>query len=146
MTYAINVKCYEVKTTAKSAFYVASKSYGDVEKLVNENVALESIIEIKLLGDFFCFELASDNNKYSLDLVGTKIIHTELSPRAKNCLSAEGLHTLYDITKTTKRKLGSIPNLGKVTVNEISDYLRKIGVKMNCEERVLFREVNNDKN
>ena len=47
-----------------------------------------------------------------------------ISPRAGNCLRAEGFETVGDIREYTDVELTKIPNFGKVSLLELKDMLR----------------------
>lgn len=59
-----------------------------------------------------------------------------LSTRTKNCLQNDGYTTLGDITVRTKGQLMRLPNLGKMSLTEIEDGLKSLGLKFAGVETV----------
>jgi DNA-directed RNA polymerase alpha subunit len=61
----------------------------------------------------------------------TRIENLELSVRAENCLKAEGINTIEELCTKPRNYLRKLPNLGKITLNEIIDALaaRKLKLK-----------------
>ena len=54
----------------------------------------------------------------------------ELSVRSMNGLKLEGFKTVGDLTKSTKQYLRRIPNIGKMSVNEIEEVLKNLGLQL----------------
>ena len=54
----------------------------------------------------------------------------ELSVRSMNGLKLEGFKTVGDLTKSTKQYLRRIPNIGKMSVNEIREALKNLGLEL----------------
>lgn len=70
------------------------------------------------------------------ELDKVKIDVLDLSVRASNCLKRANIYTLADLTERTEDDLAKIRNLGKKSVDEIIEKLRKEGydLKSNDEE------------
>lgn len=64
---------------------------------------------------------------------GTHVEELELSARATNCLKAGGIKTIEELCTKTHWELRKIPNLGKVTINEIITELAKRKLKLKGE-------------
>jgi DNA-directed RNA polymerase alpha subunit len=56
---------------------------------------------------------------------GTDVDDLELSARAMNCLKAEGIKTIEQLCTYSWKELRNMPNLGKITTQEIIDELAK---------------------
>ena len=54
----------------------------------------------------------------------------ELTVRAENCLHAEDIHTIKELTDRTEVELLRIANLGKKTLKEIKEVLASRGLKL----------------
>lgn len=63
---------------------------------------------------------------------GTDVYELELSARATNCLRAAGIKTIEELCTKTWKELRKLPNLGKITLQEIVDALaeRKLKLKL----------------
>lgn len=58
------------------------------------------------------------------------INNLELTVRAANCLHAENIHTITELTRKTEVELLRIANLGKKTLKEIKEVLAERGLKL----------------
>ena len=54
----------------------------------------------------------------------------ELSVRSMNGLRLEGFKTVGDLTKSTKKYLRRIPNIGKMSANEIEQAVKDLGLEL----------------
>jgi DNA-directed RNA polymerase alpha subunit len=66
-------------------------------------------------------------------LKGTRVEELELSVRAENCLKAEGIYTIEELCTKPRNYLRKLPNLGKITLNEIIDALAERKLKLKGE-------------
>jgi DNA-directed RNA polymerase alpha subunit len=64
---------------------------------------------------------------------GTRIEELELSVRAENCLKADSIKTIEELCTKTRSELRNIPNLGKITINEITDALAQRKLRLTGE-------------
>lgn len=58
----------------------------------------------------------------------------EMTVRTTNCLKAEGILMVNDLTKRTEVELLKTPNLGKRSLSEIKDTLRDFGLSLGTRE------------
>ena len=56
-----------------------------------------------------------------------------LRVRTQNCLKDEKIYYIGDLVKRNERDLLKTPNLGKVTLNEIKEFLSKYSLSLNME-------------
>lgn len=56
-----------------------------------------------------------------------------LRVRTQNCLKDEKIYYIGDLVKRNERDLLKTPNLGKVTLNEIKEFLAKYSLSLNME-------------
>jgi hypothetical protein len=68
------------------------------------------------------------NNKGKL--FSYSVTDLNLDVRAMNCLEAEGIHTIGDLCNQHTYDLRKIPNLGKITLNNIINALAEHGLKL----------------
>jgi DNA-directed RNA polymerase alpha subunit len=68
------------------------------------------------------------NNKGKL--FSYSVTDLNLDVRAMNCLEAEGIHTIGDLCNQHTYDLRKIPNLGKITLNNIVNALAEHGLKL----------------
>jgi len=61
---------------------------------------------------------------------GTRIEELELGARAENCLKAEGIKTIEELCTKAHAELRNVPNLGKITIQEIRDALAERKLKL----------------
>lgn len=54
----------------------------------------------------------------------------ELTIRGVNCLLGEGINTIGELLTKRKKDLRYVPNLGRVTLNEIEERLSERGLKL----------------
>ena len=54
----------------------------------------------------------------------------ELSVRSMNGLRLEGFKTVGDLTKSTKKYLRRIPNIAKMSANEIEEAVKNLGLEL----------------
>jgi DNA-directed RNA polymerase alpha subunit len=64
---------------------------------------------------------------------GTRIEELELGARAENCLKAEGIKTIEELCAKARAELRNVPNLGKITIQEIIDALAERKLKLKGE-------------
>jgi DNA-directed RNA polymerase subunit alpha len=72
--------------------------------------------------------LEEKNNKNKLR--SYSVTDLNLDVRAMNCLEAEGIHTIGDLCNQHTYDLRKIPNLGKITLNNIINALAEHGLKL----------------
>ena len=72
--------------------------------------------------------LEEKNNKNKLR--SYSVTDLNLDVRAMNCLEAEGIHTIGDLCNQHTYDLRKIPNLGKITLNNIVNALAEHGLKL----------------
>ena len=72
--------------------------------------------------------LEERNNKNKLRFYS--VTDLNLDVRAMNCLEAEGIHTIGDLCNQHTYDLRKIPNLGKITLNNIVNALAEHGLKL----------------
>lgn len=60
----------------------------------------------------------------------TPIARLPFRTRTKNVLESAGLLTLGDLTQATKFSLYRKPNIGRIVVNEVRDFLQDIGLDL----------------
>jgi DNA-directed RNA polymerase subunit alpha len=72
--------------------------------------------------------LEEKNNKNKLR--SYSLTDLNLDVRAMNCLEAEGIHTIGDLCNQHTYDLRKIPNLGKITLNNIINALAEHGLKL----------------
>ena len=72
--------------------------------------------------------LEERNNKNKLRFYS--VTDLNLDVRAMNCLEAEGIHTIGDLCNQHTYDLRKIPNLGKITLNNIINALAQHGLKL----------------
>jgi DNA-directed RNA polymerase alpha subunit len=75
---------------------------------------------------------AKKKGRKELDLA-TPVEHLELSKRAKNALTNDGVRTLRDLLPKTEAELLLIPNLGRCSLSEITAALAKRGLRLGME-------------
>tara|TARA_R100000808_G_scaffold21649_1_gene46808 strand:+ start:490 stop:909 length:420 start_codon:yes stop_codon:yes gene_type:complete len=64
------------------------------------------------------------------DALNKRIEDLEMSIRSMNGLKLEGFKTVGDLTKSTEQYLRRIPNIGKMSVNEIKSVLKDLGLEL----------------
>ena len=64
------------------------------------------------------------------DILNKGIEDLEMSIRSMNGLKLEGFKTVGDLTKSTEQYLRRIPNIGKMSVNEIKSVLKDLGLEL----------------
>ena len=64
------------------------------------------------------------------DILNKRIEDLEMSIRSMNGLKLEGFKTVGDLTKSTEQYLRRIPNIGKMSVNEIKSVLKDLGLEL----------------
>ncbi len=64
------------------------------------------------------------------DILNKRIEDLEMSIRSMNGLKLEGFKTVGDLTKSTEQYLRRIPNIGKMSVNEIKSVLEDLGLEL----------------
>jgi DNA-directed RNA polymerase alpha subunit len=65
---------------------------------------------------------------------GRRVDALELSVRASNCLRAAGIHTIGDLTSTTRTQLLNLKHFGRRSLNEVLGVLDDLGLKLRKEE------------
>ena len=58
-------------------------------------------------------------------------------------MKLEGFKTVGDLTKSTKQYLRRIPNIGKMSVNEIEEVLKNLGLKLGMGDQPLPEKTKN---
>tara|TARA_R100000988_G_C3854601_1_gene96468 strand:- start:58 stop:477 length:420 start_codon:yes stop_codon:yes gene_type:complete len=69
------------------------------------------------------------------DVLNKGVEELELSLRSMNGLKLEGFNTIGDVTRTTERHLRRIPNIGKMSINEIKNVLKDLGLELSSQEQ-----------
>lgn len=88
--------------------------------------------EIQDLKDFF-----PDFQRYKREhLLDFPISRTELSVRARNCLSDAGIETVGELARMTERDIRKHRNIGVKTTKEIKEYLRTSGIPSVINKKV----------
>lgn len=71
------------------------------------------------------------DTEYKQEMTESEIILNDvLTPRTVNCLATENIHTVSQLVKWSEKQLLQTPNLGRKSLNEIKDYLSKIGLEL----------------
>ncbi len=64
------------------------------------------------------------------DILNKKIEDLEMSIRVTGSLNMHGIKTVGDITKMTESSLKRLPNIGRLSVNEIKHTLKDLGLEL----------------
>jgi DNA-directed RNA polymerase subunit alpha len=62
--------------------------------------------------------------------LGMVVADLKLSPRAANCLHAEGISTIRDLVGRSREELLEVRNFGETTLQEIEEKLAEIGLQL----------------
>ena len=75
-------------------------------------------------------------NRWALHeaVIDDGIEHLNLTVRSENCLKAEDIFTIKQLTRCTEQRLLKTPNLGRKRVNEIIECLYAKGLKLRGQE------------
>jgi DNA-directed RNA polymerase subunit alpha len=65
--------------------------------------------------------------------LGMLVSDLRLSLRAANCLHEAGIESLRDLVSRTREELSEVRNMGDVTVQEIEEKLREVGLRLGME-------------
>ncbi len=86
------------------------------------------------------------------DILNKKIEDLEMSIRVTGSLNMHGIKTVGDITKMTESSLRRLPNIGRLSVNEIKHTLKDLGLELGMHstpqeeppEKTLVSDLNMD--
>ena len=69
------------------------------------------------------------------DILNKKIEDLEMSIRVTGSLNMHGIKTVGDITKMTESSLKRLPNIGRLSVNEIKHTLKDLGLELGMHSK-----------
>jgi signal recognition particle subunit SEC65 len=69
------------------------------------------------------------------DILNKGIEDLELSMRSMNALGMMGCKTIGDVTRREERELKRTPNLGRMSIREIKETLKNLGLRLGMEEQ-----------
>ena len=67
-------------------------------------------------------------------ILETSIEDLELSARSFNCLKRAGISTVEDLTNKTESEMMKVRNLGKKSLDEVTNKLRSLGLDFASNE------------
>ena len=85
------------------------------------------------LRDYVLKSFGLQPNDYNENFLKVKLVDTDLSVRALNCLKWLDITTLGDLIKRSPNDLWAIRNFGRKTMNEINNLLDEYGLKLASE-------------
>jgi DNA-directed RNA polymerase subunit alpha len=65
----------------------------------------------------------------------TPVPELELSVRARNCLLTHGIETVEELVCFTRWELANMPNMGRISVDEIENMLSRRGLLLGMKHR-----------
>jgi DNA-directed RNA polymerase alpha subunit len=65
---------------------------------------------------------------FNMTILEIQVSDLPLSTRVKNCLANDNIKTLRQLTKVSKCELSRCPNMGAVSLKELTEYLATIGI------------------
>jgi len=71
------------------------------------------------------------------DILNKSIADLEMSTRVMGNLGMHGVKTVGDITKMTENSLKRLPNIGRLSVNEIKHTLKDLGLELGMHSEPL---------
>ena len=69
------------------------------------------------------------------DILNKGIEDLEMSTRVMSSLGMQGIKTVGDITKMTESSLRRVPNIGRLSVNEIKHTLKDLGLELGMHSK-----------
>ena len=96
----------------------------------SENVVFAKKEELR---DYVLKSFGLQPNDYNENFLKVKIVDTDLSVRALNCLKWLDITTLGDLIKRSPNDLWAIRNFGRKTMIEINNLLDEYGLKLASE-------------
>ena len=69
------------------------------------------------------------------DILNKKIEDLEMSIRVTGSLNMHGIKTVGDITRMTESSLRRLPNIGRLSVNEIKHPLKALGLELGMHSK-----------
>ena len=69
------------------------------------------------------------------DILNKKIEDLKMSIRVTGSLNMHGIKTVGDITKMTESSLRRLPNIGRLSVNEIKHTLKDLGLELGMHSK-----------
>jgi len=112
-----------------------------VEKLIYDELkGVDELLNIHAYHKQVLTDLLKKMNGWT-GKIGRHINTLDITQRSANCLMAEGIYTLDDLTRTTAVELLKTPNLGHKSLRNIQDALAKEGLSLNMYPEKSYQSI-----
>ncbi len=93
-----------------------------------------SLVRDKLVEAIFATERVEEKESESAEILNQTLEEAGLSGRALKILQENGIETVADLVKLTKKELSSIKGLGKKSLSDIEKFLSSLGLELGGKE------------
>jgi DNA-directed RNA polymerase subunit alpha len=93
-----------------------------------------SLVRDKLVEAIFATERVEEKESESVEILNQTLEEAGLSGRALKILQENGIETVADLVKLTKKELSSIKGLGKKSLSDIEKFLSSLGLELGGKE------------
>jgi DNA-directed RNA polymerase subunit alpha len=93
-----------------------------------------SLVRDKLVEAIFATERVEEKESESVEILNQTLEEAGLSGRALKILQENGIETVADLIKLTKKELSSIKGLGKKSLSDIEKFLSSLGLELGGKE------------
>ncbi len=93
-----------------------------------------SLVRDKLVEAIFATERVEEKESESVEILNQTLEEAGLSGRALKILQENGIETVADLVKLTKKELSSIKGIGKKSLSDIEKFLSSLGLELGGKE------------